>query len=49
MWSGWPTYPQVFVKGTLIGGYDDTEKMLADGTLMKMLGKESNVKLEEMK
>jgi glutaredoxin-related protein len=21
LWSGWPTYPQVFVDGRLIGGY----------------------------
>ena len=20
MWSGWPTFPMVFVKGTLVGG-----------------------------
>jgi len=22
MWTGWPTFPMVFVQGTLIGGYD---------------------------
>lgn len=37
MWSGWPTFPQVFVKGTLIGGFSDLEKALADGTLKTML------------
>ncbi len=38
MWTGWPTFPMVFVKGTLIGGADDTEKLIASGDLAKMLG-----------
>jgi monothiol glutaredoxin len=37
MWSGWPTFPQVFVKGVLIGGFDDTVKALADGSLKQRL------------
>ena len=28
LWSGWPTYPQVFHKGQLIGGYQDLQKYL---------------------
>ena len=28
LWSGWPTFPQVFHKGTLIGGYNDLKKYL---------------------
>jgi len=31
--SGWPTIPQVFVKGELIGGADITEELLASGEL----------------
>ncbi|WNG45703.1 glutaredoxin [Archangium minus] len=38
MWSGWPTFPQVFVRGVLIGGFDDTRKALEDGSLKKLLG-----------
>lgn len=38
LWSGWPTFPQVFVRGVLIGGFDDTKKALAEGSLRKMLG-----------
>ena len=38
MWSGWPTFPQVFVCGVLIGGYDDVVKQLADGSLKSRLG-----------
>ena len=28
LWSGWPTYPQVFMDGKLIGGCDDLIKFL---------------------
>lgn len=38
LWSGWPTFPQVFVKGTLIGGEDLTKEALADGSLKQRLG-----------
>ena len=36
-WTGWPTMPQIFVKGTLIGGYDDLKKLEASGELKKLL------------
>ena len=38
LWSGWPTFPQVFVRGVLIGGKDLTVAALADGSLRKLLG-----------
>lgn len=38
LWSGWPTFPQVFVKGVLIGGNQETRAALADGSLEKLLG-----------
>jgi monothiol glutaredoxin len=38
LWSGWPTFPQVFVNGTLIGGEDLTKAALADGSLKTSLG-----------
>jgi monothiol glutaredoxin len=28
LWSGWPTFPQVFHKGVLIGGFDDLKLYL---------------------
>lgn len=37
MWSGFPTFPQVFVKGTLIGGASDLEKELTGGALQDRL------------
>lgn len=33
LWSGWPTYPQVFVNGKLIGGCQETVKALAAGKI----------------
>ena len=38
MWTGWPTFPMVFVKGVLVGGADDVEKLIATGELKKLLG-----------
>ena len=31
LWTGWPTYPMVFVKGVLIGGASELEKFLNSG------------------
>ncbi len=42
LWSGWPTYPQVFVKGQLIGGADDLKALLEDGTVQTMLGSQKD-------
>jgi glutaredoxin-related protein len=39
LWSGWPTFPQVFVSGALIGGEDLTKAALADGSLKSSLGR----------
>ena len=35
--SGWPTIPQVFVKGELIGGADIVEELAASGELASVL------------
>jgi glutaredoxin-related protein len=35
MWTGWPTFPMVFVKGTLIGGADDLKALIASGEFKK--------------
>lgn len=37
MWSGWHTYPQVFVGGVLIGGADELISMLESGELAERL------------
>jgi monothiol glutaredoxin len=38
MWTGWPTFPMVFVRGVLVGGCEDTEKLIASGELKRLLG-----------
>src|SRR5947199_4478744 len=35
--SGWPTIPQVFVNGELIGGADIVEELAATGELSRVL------------
>jgi monothiol glutaredoxin len=35
--SGWPTIPQVFVRGELVGGADICEELLASGELERKL------------
>jgi glutaredoxin-related protein len=35
MWTGWPTFPQIFVNGVLVGGASDLEKLLQNGELAK--------------
>jgi monothiol glutaredoxin len=35
--SGWPTIPQVFVKGELIGGADITQELAESGELPRIL------------
>ena len=38
MWTGWPTLPMVFVRGTLVGGADDLIELIDSGELQRMLG-----------
>ena len=35
--SGWPTIPQIFVKGELIGGADITQELAESGELTRVL------------
>ncbi len=37
MWTGWPTFPMVFVKGTLVGGADDVARLIESGEMKKMI------------
>jgi monothiol glutaredoxin len=37
MWTGWPTFPMVFVKGTLVGGYSDLKALIDSGELKTLL------------
>lgn len=38
MWTGWPTFPMVFVKGMLVGGKDDLLRLAESGELKRLLG-----------
>ena len=37
MWCGWPTLPMVFVKGSLVGGFDDLKALHDSGELARLL------------
>jgi glutaredoxin-related protein len=37
MWTGWPTFPMVFVRGQLMGGAQEVEKLIASGELQRLL------------
>ena len=41
MWTGWPTFPMIFVNGVLVGGANDLQKLIASGELTQMLGKKT--------
>lgn len=36
MWTGWPTFPMVFVKGTLVGGASDLRRLIDSGEFARM-------------
>jgi len=38
MWTGWPTFPMVFVKGALVGGADEIGQLIDSGELKRILG-----------
>jgi glutaredoxin-related protein len=37
MWTGWPTFPMVFVRGTLVGGAEDLQTLIDSGELKTLL------------
>lgn len=37
MWTGWPTFPMVFVRGTLVGGADDLRRLIDSGELQSLM------------
>lgn len=37
MWTGWPTFPMIFVKGVLIGGAGELDRLIASGELSTLL------------
>jgi monothiol glutaredoxin len=39
MWTGWQTFPMIFVKGTFVGGASDLAALIQSGELTRMLGR----------
>jgi glutaredoxin-related protein len=37
MWTGWPTFPMVFVRGALIGGAHELQRLIDCGELKQLL------------
>ena len=38
MWTGWPSFPMIFVKGVLVGGANDLQKLVDSGELTQLMG-----------
>ena len=43
-YADWPTFPQLYISGELIGGCDITLELHASGELQKMVAEASDVK-----
>ncbi|MCX7293688.1 glutaredoxin domain-containing protein [Janthinobacterium sp.] len=39
MWTGWPTFPMIFVNGVLIGGASELQTLVENGQFSAMLAK----------
>jgi monothiol glutaredoxin len=37
MWTGWPTLPMVFVKGVLVGGATELQRLIDSGEFARMI------------
>jgi monothiol glutaredoxin len=37
LWTGWPTFPMIFVKGVLIGGYEELQRLVEGGEIESLL------------
>ncbi len=37
MWTGWPTFPMVFMKGVLVGGASELQRLIDSGEFPRML------------
>jgi hypothetical protein len=41
--SDWPTYPQIYVNGELVGGLDILKELVASGQFQEMIPKEDDL------
>ena len=37
MWTGWPTFPMVFVNGVLVGGASELRRLIDSGEFSRMI------------
>jgi monothiol glutaredoxin len=37
MWTGWPTFPMIFVNGILIGGASELRRLISSGEFSRMI------------
>ncbi len=37
MWTGWPTFPMIFINGILIGGAEDMQRLIDENELSDLL------------
>jgi glutaredoxin-related protein len=37
MWTGWPTFPMVFVNGVLVGGASELKRLISSGEFSRMI------------
>lgn len=37
MWTGWPTFPMVFVNGVLVGGASELQRLIDSGEFARMI------------
>lgn len=37
MWTGWPTFPMVFVRGVLVGGANELQRLIDSGEFSRMM------------
>jgi monothiol glutaredoxin len=37
LWTGWATFPMIFVKGQFIGGFEDLQRLQGNGELTRLI------------
>jgi glutaredoxin-related protein len=42
MWTGWSTFPMVFIKGVLVGGASELQQLIDSGEFARMIADQAN-------
>jgi monothiol glutaredoxin len=43
MWTGWSTFPMIFVKGVLVGGASELQQLIDSGEFARMIAGRQNL------